>query len=163
VTTYFLYALWKIIWHYFEIFGRKYLEIFWKFSSFLVQKVIFQKSLAKNIVNATFYFFQICPFFFFALVHTINHNFCNETTVWAKSVESLVNKNKQKFILLELAKFLSRPVHRIQFISFISWKKYFFRCAKISFFFGNFRFWRRNRMKTNKLNSVDRTVFSVTN
>jgi hypothetical protein len=27
---------------------------------------------------------------FFALVYTLNHNFCNETTAWEKSVESLV-------------------------------------------------------------------------
>jgi hypothetical protein len=34
----FLYPLWKIIWYGFVIFGQKKLEIFWKFSLFLVQK-----------------------------------------------------------------------------------------------------------------------------
>ena len=53
----------------------------------------------------------------------------------------------RRFGLNLLVKLLSRPDHRIQFISFVSWKKIFLTmCQNFVFFefFGNFRFWRIN-------------------
>jgi hypothetical protein len=41
----------------------------------------------------------------------LNHNFCNETTVWEKSNEALVNQTLKFFIQLKLAQLLSRLDH----------------------------------------------------
>jgi hypothetical protein len=56
-------------------------------------KIILLESPAENIQNATFYFIQICSF---ALVYTLNHNFCKETTVWEKSIKALFNPELKK-------------------------------------------------------------------
>jgi hypothetical protein len=49
-------------------------------------KFIFLELPAEIIKNAIFYFFSNMSWFcFFALVHTLNYNFLNETTVRAKT------------------------------------------------------------------------------
>jgi hypothetical protein len=78
---------------------------------FLIFKLIFLESSAENIQNATFYFIQICPRF------ALNHNFCNDTTVWEKSIKALFYPKLKKIISPKLAKLVSRPIHRLKFIS----------------------------------------------
>ena len=40
-------------------------------------------------------------FCFLALVHPLNHNFLNETTVWEKSIEALLNQELNNFYSTE--------------------------------------------------------------
>jgi hypothetical protein len=158
VTTYFFNAIWKIIWHFFGIFGRNYLEIFWKFSSFLVQtyfKLFFLKSSAKNIWNATFYCFQICLgfvssllFIFWIIIFWMKLRFGRNPS----KLSSI--KNYKKMYSTETCQIeeLSWPPH-IYFMHLmkknISVDVLEFRFFSIFFKIWNFQFWRRNRVKTN--------------
>jgi hypothetical protein len=69
----------------------------------------------------------------FAFVHTLDHNFLNETTVWEKSTEALFNRELKKNISPTLAQLVSRPVYHLKFIS-LSHEKIFFD------FFQKFKF-----------------------
>jgi hypothetical protein len=98
----------RVVDHIFFIcYLKNHMTFFWDFWSKLfgnilkisliscskIFKLIFLKSPAKNIAIAIFYFFSNIPSVcLFAIGHTLNHNFCNETTVWEKSVKALVNR-----------------------------------------------------------------------
>ena len=127
-------------------FGRNYLEnilkIFLIFRS-KIFKLIFLESSAENIKNTTFFYSNMSSFYFFALVNTLNHNFCNKTTVWEKSIEALFNPEFKENYFTETCQIgkPTRPPFKIYFIQLM--KKYFFRCAKISsfsVFFRNFKY-----------------------
>jgi hypothetical protein len=125
VTTYFLYAISKIIWHFFGIFGRNYLEIYRKFSSFLVQTNFCGIQSWKYWELLLSLYLNMSSFCFFALVYTLNDNFCNETTVWKYSIEALFYQEFKKFLPPKLAKLVNRPIHHVKFISLNSRKKIF--------------------------------------
>jgi hypothetical protein len=76
------------------------------FLAFLVKilELNFLESPAENIENATFIFSKMSFFCFFALVYTLNHNFCNETMVWEKSIKAVFNQEFKKNISPKLAK-----------------------------------------------------------
>ena len=135
--------------------GSWWKTFYWVYSPQYITKVMFH-----NLGNFCNYIFIIFFFSYYSSLLVILWIiiFATKLRFGRKRLShSLIKKN----ISLKLAKFLSRPDHRIQFIAFISWKKYFLRCAKISFFR---IFWKFQILtyetKWNKLNSVVGTVFS---
>jgi hypothetical protein len=58
-----------------------------------------------------FFKYSLVWFLGFCL-YFITHNFCNKTTVWEKSIKAILIKNQTNFILLKLAKLVSRPNER---------------------------------------------------
>ena len=110
-----------------------------KFSSFSVQK-IFYLFFWNHKLNYwewhLLFYSNTSSFWLFALVYTLNHNFCNETTVRQKSIKALFYRELKKFITPKLAKSISRPIHRVKFNKLNSWKK------NISFDVIKFRFFR---------------------
>jgi hypothetical protein len=78
---------------------------------------------------------NISSFCFFALVYTLNHNFCNETTVWQKSIKALFYPEIKKKYFTEICQ-IGKPTHPPVKIYFIKHMK------KISFDVLKFRFFR---------------------
>jgi hypothetical protein len=76
-----------------------------------VFKLIFWESLAENSENAHFNFNEICPRFVSSLFfNTLNHNFCNKTTVWQKSIKALFNPELNTFYHTETCQ-IGKPTH----------------------------------------------------
>ena len=80
------------------------------FSDFQIWSFIFSKTARHNLFKFDMSWkklywkcnLSLCShmslFCFFALVYTLNHNFCNETTVWEKSIEDFFYQElKKKF------------------------------------------------------------------
>jgi hypothetical protein len=117
-----------------KIFGN-ILKIF-VISCSKIFKLIFLESPAENIENAAFYFIQICPCFVSSILFILwIIIFATKLRFVRNRLSPSLIKNKKKIIALKLAKFLSRPDQRIQFISFISCKKIFLTmCQNFGFF-----------------------------
>jgi hypothetical protein len=75
-------------------------------------------------------------FCFYALVYTLDHTFSNKTTVQQKSIVALFySKLKKKIITLKLTELVRRPIHRVKFDKFNSWKIIFLSmCSNFAFF-----------------------------
>jgi hypothetical protein len=66
---------------------------------------------------------NMSSFCFFVLVYTLNHNFCNETTVWQKSIEALFYPELKKNYFTEICQ-IGKPTHpprKIYFIKGVVW------------------------------------------
>ena len=148
MTTYFLYAIWKIIWNFLGIFGRNYLKIFWKnfhisCTKFLF-KLIFLESFAENIGNGYFHYIQIWLRFvsslFFILWIIL---FQTKLRFDRNASKPPFIQNQKKIITPKLAKLVSQPMDRVKFNKLTLWKKISLDVLKFSFcfvFFQKFKF-----------------------
>jgi hypothetical protein len=137
----------KIIWKYFENLPH---FLFKNFQTYFFGIITWKYWECHLLLYS-----NMSSFCFLALVYTLNHNFCKETTVWQKSIEALFYPELKKNYFTEICQ-IGKPTHppfKIFFIKLMK-KNISFDVLKFCFFSSffknlNFRFWRRNRTKTN--------------
>ena len=93
------------------------------------------------------FYSNMSSFCFFALVYTLNHNFCNKTTVLEKPIGALFYLKLKK-----ISPKFGKPTHlprKTYLFKLMKTNLFFSMCVNVDFFS---KFWRKNRIK--KINQI---------